>query len=132
MSKMICAVVMTPQAAWETAQLWERLGIPGVTILNSVGYMDLKERLHQDDFPLFPSFQKLVADEFEVSAPQRFLLSVVSDEVDCERLLDETEQMLGAFARPDSGIAFVIPVIAVRGLRPHANRPDQTGSLEPG
>ncbi len=132
MSKMVCAILMTPQAAWETAQLWERLGAPGVTILNSVGYMDLKERLRQDDIPLFPSFQQLVNDEFEITAPQRFLFSVVSDQFDCDWLLDETEKALGAFARPHSGFAFVIPVLTVRGLRPHAHRPEQLGSLEPG
>ncbi len=132
MPQAVFAIMMTPHDAWKAAQLWEKLGVPGTTILASVGYDMLKERVLQDDFPLFSALKRFVEDdEIEVSGSQRILLSVVADDFDVKQLLDETESMLQAFDSPNSGIAFVIPVLHVRGLRSRLSRSDQTGKKSP-
>lgn len=117
MPKAVLAIIMNPHSACQVARLWEQLGVPGTTIIGSLGYAAFKERLLQDDLPLIPSLHLLMDDEEEIGGSQRMLLSVVCDDFDVDHLLDETERILGEFNQPYSGIAFVLPVLQARGLR---------------
>lgn len=116
MPKCVIAVVMTVEQAHEVCHLWERLGVPGVTMLDSVGYAAMQAHLLQDNLPLIPSIRCLEEQE-EIQHYRRMLLSVVGDEFDLERLVEETDRLVGRFSTPHSGILFVLPVLEVRGLR---------------
>ena len=50
----------------------------------------------------------------------RTVFSVVPDEFDVEDLICRTEELVGDFEAPHTGLLFVVPVLTVRGLRRHA------------
>ena len=58
---------------------------------------------------------RAILDSDEVH--QRTLFTVVPDEFDLETLIARTEEQIGSFDEPDSGILFVVPVTRVLGLR---------------
>jgi len=96
---------------------WERFGVPGVTILESIGLHRLKQAFgRRDDVPLIPSLRHLVETE---EYHHRTIFTVVGDDFDLDGLLAATEAAVRDFNAPDSGIVFVMPVTRALGLRPH-------------
>lgn len=94
-------------------RVWQAVGVPTATILDSMGVHEIKQP-GRDDLPLFPSMRTLLAHE----TPQRTMFAVVGDEVNLERVIAVSEQVVGSFDAPNSGILFVMPVTHARGLRP--------------
>ena len=116
MPKLIVAIVTDLQMCHDVIHLWEELGVPGATILDSIGMRNLKERhSHRDDLPLIPSLRSIMEQqEFD----HRTIFSVVPDEFDVDDLISRTEELVGDFEEPHTGLIFVTPVLQVRGLRP--------------
>ena len=119
MPKLLVAILTNLQTCHEVIHLWEELGVPGATILDSIGMRHLKERhAHRDDLPLIPSLRSMLEqEEFD----HRTIFSVVSDEFDVDDLIHRTEQLVGNFEAPHTGLIFVVPVLQVRGLRRHTH-----------
>jgi hypothetical protein len=115
MAKCVIAVLLTSERAYQVCDLWEQLGVSGVTIMESNGYASLQEQLLLDDIPLVPSLRYL-EEEREVERYHRVLFTVVPDEFDLDRLVEETDRLAGGFDTPHSGILFVLPILTVRGL----------------
>ncbi len=117
MPKMIVAILTNLQSCHEVIHLWEKLGVPGATILDSIGMRHLTQRQAQrDDLPLIPSLRSILEQgEFE----HRTIFSVVPDEFNVDDLIERTEQLVGDFEAPHTGLLFVLPVLQVRGLRRH-------------
>jgi hypothetical protein len=113
MPSVIFVVLPNNDKAYDLVKAWQAIGVPDATLLDSIGVYEASGRSGRDDLPLFPSIRALLAQE----SPQRTLFTVVGDDVDIERLIAETEKVLGDFEAPNSGILFVIPVTHVRGLR---------------
>jgi len=97
---------------------WEKLGVTGVTILESIGLHKIQEmRARRDDLPLFPSLRHLLEDE---EYHHRTAFVVLDDDFDLEELIRVTEQAVGGdFDAPDTGILFVVPVTRALGMRPY-------------
>lgn len=93
---------------------WRNLGITGVTVANSTGMHRLKRQFGRDDLPLMPSLRSLF--EMEEDIMHRMVFAVLPSGIDYEDVLDATEQVLGDLNEPETGVCFVVPVIAVRGL----------------
>lgn len=93
---------------------WQELGIAGITVTNSTGMHRLNRRFGRDDLPLMPSLKSLF--EMEDDVMHRMVFAVLPENVDYEDVLDATEQVLGDLNRPRTGICFVVPVVAARGL----------------
>ena len=117
MPKLIVAILTDLQACHDVVRLWEELGVPGATILDSVGMRLLKERQsHRDDLPLMPSLRSVMElEEYN----HRTIFSVVPDEFNVDELIRRTEGLVGDFEAPHTGLIFVTPVLEVRGLRRH-------------
>jgi len=100
---------------------WERCGVSGVTILESIGLHKIRELWGQrEDLPLFPSLRHLMESE---EYHHRTAFVVVNDDFDLDRLIAETEAAVGGdFDAPNSGILFVIPVPRAYGLYPYWKR----------
>ena len=117
MPKLIVTILTNLQTCHDVIHLWEELGVPGATILDSIGMRHLQERHAQrDDLPLIPSLRSILEqEEFD----HRTIFSVVPDEFDVDDLIHRTEGLVGDFEAPHTGLIFVMPVLQVRGLRRH-------------
>ena len=97
--------------------MWEEAGVPGATILDSMGMRHLQQRqAHRDDLPLMPSLRTLLEQE---EFNHRTVFSLVPDDFDVDDLIRRTEALVGDFEAPHTGLLFVVPVLTVRGLRHH-------------
>jgi nitrogen regulatory protein P-II 1 len=120
MPKLIVVIVTDMRVCHDVIHVWETAGVPGATILDSMGMRNLKERqAHRDDLPLIPSLRSIMEQE---EYNHRTVFSIVPDDFDVEDLARRTEEVVGSFDAPHTGLLFVTPVLFVRGLR----RQDQT------
>lgn len=99
-------------------EAWEQAGVPGVTVLDSVGTRQLKERVSRDDVPLMPSLRSLFAADEDHN---RTLFTVIQDDAVLERVIAAAQNVVGDFMQPHTGILFVVPVSRAWGV-PKAKR----------
>ena len=115
MPKLIVVVVTDLRVCRDVIRVWDEAGVPGATILDSVGMRHLRNGdLQRDDLPLMPSLRNVLESE---EYNHRTLFSVVPDDFDIENLVHRTEELVGSFEVDHTGLLFVIPVLDVRGLR---------------
>src|SRR5512139_102483 len=115
MAKLIVTILTKMQACHDVIHLWEELGVPGATILDSMGMRHLQQRhAHRDDLPLMPSLRSVLEQE---EYNHRTVFSVVPDGFDLDDLIRRTEELVGDFEAEHTGLIFVVPVLQVRGLR---------------
>lgn len=120
MPKLIVAIVTQMDVCHDVIRVWEELGVPGATILDSVGMRHMKERqAHRDDLPLLPSLRSMLEQE---EYNHRTLFSVVPDDFNVEELIHRTEKLVGNFDAPHTGMLFVVPVLQARGLNRRTER----------
>lgn len=94
---------------------WEDAGVKGVTILASTGLGRVRQNLAlQEDFPIFPSLSMISEHSESLS---RTLFSVVENEEIIDRLLKNTEKVVGSLQNPNTGIFIVLPTVHVYGLK---------------
>jgi nitrogen regulatory protein P-II 1 len=98
----------------DVLKAWEEAGVPGVTILDSVGSRRLQGYSRLDDLPLMPSLRSLAVGE---EIHNRTLLAVIEDDAVLERAIAAAEKVVGDFAQPDTGILFVMPVSRAWGVQ---------------
>jgi nitrogen regulatory protein PII len=105
----------------DVLEAWEKLGVTGVTILESIGLRKVQEILtRRDDLPLFPSLRHMLEGE---EYHHRTAFVVVDDDFDLEGLIQAAEQAVGGdLNAPDTGILFVVPVTRALGMRPYWKR----------
>jgi hypothetical protein len=118
MPNLVVVILPDIDCCQDVLETWERLGVTGITILESAGLHQLRQmRGRRDDMPLIPSLRHLLETE---EYHHRTAFVVVDDEFDLQGLLRATEQAVGGdFNAPNSGLLFVVPVTHVLGLRPH-------------
>ncbi len=117
MPNLVVAVLPNLDRCQEVLGTWERLGVTGVTILESIGLHRLKQAFaRRDDLPLIPSLRHLTESE---EYHHRTVFVLLDDDFDLDRFLAATQEKVGDFTDPDSGLLFVVPVTRALGLRPH-------------
>lgn len=90
---------------------WRRIGVPGVTIVNSIGGEQVEGWLEKIGLK---GFSRILEQS---SSRQRTLISVISDENLLEQAIAEADEIVEGFDRPHSGILFTIPVAHTLGIR---------------
>ena len=100
---------------------WEKYGVSGVTVLESLGMHKLQQmRAGRDDLPLLPSLRHLMESE---EYHHRTAFVVVDDDFHLDGLIEATERAVGGdFDAPNSGLLFVLPVTRALGMRPYWKR----------
>ena len=100
-------------------QAWRKIGVPGVTILESAGAYRVESWLSRVGFGgldrLFESHE----------VRRRTLLAAIEDDDLLAQAIAEAEQVIGGFERPDSGLLLVLPVTQVKGLHKVMAKPAQ-------
>ncbi len=95
----------------EILDAWKEIGIPGVTILNSVGGFQASELMRRRGLG---SFLKMFD---EVRSSQRTLFSLIDDPDLLEQAISEADRIVKGFDSPRSGILFTMPIGQVLGLQ---------------
>ncbi len=117
MPNLVVVVVTDMQVCHDVIRLWEEAGVPGATILDSMGMRHLQRRhAHRDDLPFMPSLRSMMEQE---EYNHRTVFSLVPDGFDLDDLIRRTEELVGDFEAKHTGILFVVPVTQVRGLQRH-------------
>ena len=100
---------------------WEKYGVSGVTVLESLGMHKIQQmRAGRDDLPLLPSLRHLMESE---EYHHRTAFVVVDDDFHLDGLIEATERAVGGdFDAPNSGLLFVLPVTRALGMRPYWKR----------
>ena len=94
----------------ELLRVWQEIGVPGATILESVGAHRARSWLSRVGLD---SLEHL----FEAKdVRRRTLLAAIDDEELMHRAVTEAERIVGGFDRPHSGMLLVVPVVLSRGL----------------
>jgi CBS domain-containing protein len=90
---------------------WRAIGVPGATILESVGAYRMETWLSRVGLG---SLDRL----FEAKeVRRRTLLVAIDDDELLDQAIAEAELTVGGFDRPDSGLLLVLPMTQVRGLQ---------------
>ncbi len=100
---------------------WKRIGVPGVTLLHSVGGYRAETWLARVGL----SGLSRLLERGEIK--QRTLLSLIDDDTLLEKAIAEADEIVEGFDRPHSGILFVLPVSQALGLK---KWPAETPHLE--
>ena len=101
----------------ELLHAWEEAGVKGATVLLSTGLGRIRQNFGlMEDFPLFPSMSEIMErmDEMDLS---RTLFSVVETDQIVNKLLENTQKVVGDLSQPNTGILIVLPVAHVYGLK---------------
>lgn len=123
MTHMVVLVLDDIEKLADIFEAWGEIGITGVTVTNSTGPGRLRQ-FGRDDLPLMPSLRSLLSAE---GVMHRMVFAVLPQAVDYEDVLDATEEVLGDLRKPETGVCFVVPIIAARGL----NKYYRTESKDP-
>lgn len=90
---------------------WKAIGVPGVTIMESVGAYRMETWLSRVGLG---SLDRL----FEAKeVRRRTLFAAIDDDDLLDQAVAEAERTVGGFERPDSGLLLVLPMTQVRGLQ---------------
>jgi hypothetical protein len=115
---MVMVVLDDPEKLDAVLEAWERAGLPGATIVESIGIRRLRradERIHaRFAFGNVPGALEL---------GHYTLFAVVPDEQAVRRCLEATETIVGNLEEPDTGILAAWPLPIVRGVPGGGGRP---------
>ena len=104
---------------------WREAGVPGATILESVGAYRAHTWLERVGLG---ALERLFEAE---EIRRRTLLTAIDDEGLLARAVAEAERAVGGFERPNSGILLVLPVAEARGLRKERPTVSETAPPHP-
>jgi CBS domain-containing protein len=100
-------------------QAWREIGVPGTTIMESVGARRAETWLSKAGLA---SLDRLF-DAREVR--RRTLYAVIEEDKLLAQAVAEAERVVGGFERPESGLLLVLPVAQTKGLRKVQQKPLQ-------
>ena len=110
---LIVLVVNDPYHCKELLNTWKEAGVPGATIIESLGLQRALKGTIRDNLPLMPSLEDIESSE---ESRNRTIFSVVLDQETVERVRKATEALLGSLDAEGTGFMFVVPVSEVFGL----------------
>ncbi len=115
MPNMVVVITSEADHLEQVLDAWERSGVSGISILESLGIHKVRQTAARDDIPLIMTLRHLVeAEEYQ----HHTLFAVVDDNFDLDGLIKATERAIGGdYGAPNTGILFVVPVTRVLGLR---------------
>jgi nitrogen regulatory protein PII len=111
-SQLIVLILRQEERLEEVLALWEEAGASGATVLDCIGRTQLREALHLDDVPMFPSLADLTRME---SVGEKLIFTVVSNEELAQRIVNVSRQLLENSSK-GKGLLFTVPVGSVFGL----------------
>ena len=117
---LIVLVVNDPYHCKELLNAWKDAGVPGATIIESLGLQRALKGVVRDNLPLMPSLEDIESGE---ESRNRTMFSVVLDQETVDRVRKATEASLGSLESEDTGFMFVVPVSDAFGLWQQQQQP---------
>lgn len=115
MSKMVFLITTRIERGIAVAEAWEAAGSPGVTLIESHGLRRLQEQSRSLEINLFVSMASLLR---QIEETNQIIFTVVPDDL-VDAMIDAACDVLGGdLDQENTGIAFVLPVERVIGMRP--------------
>jgi hypothetical protein len=111
---LIVLVVDDPNTCGDILAAWEKIGIPGATILDSVGMQRIRQHGITDNIPLMPSLSDLLKLS---EIRHRTIFSVVPDKTMVKKVVEITQDVIGDFNDKNTGFMFTVKVEEVFGLQ---------------
>jgi CBS domain-containing protein len=111
MSHLLIVILDDLERMPDLLEAWQAIGVPGVTILESVGGYRASTWLSRVGLGALDG----LFEAHEVR--RRTLLAAIEEDELLERAIAESERVMGGFDRPDSGVLLALPVAQIRGLR---------------
>jgi len=113
MAQLVIFIANDPEDCPPILEAWEKLGVSGVTILESSGLGHIRKAGMRDDFPLLPSLRDIFGSE---EVHHRTLLSVVEDQGTVDKMILAAQKIIGDLENEHTGFLFVVPVNQVVGM----------------
>ncbi len=111
MAQLLVLVIDQEEQAWDILSAWERVGVPGVTLIDSTGSQHSHD-LTRDDLPFVVSLRAVLEQREKRT---QLLFSVIEDDNICEQAVRAVLQLLPDFEQGHRGIMFTQPIARVWG-----------------
>jgi hypothetical protein len=109
---LIVLVVNDPYHCKNLLRSWKEAGVPGATIIESLGLQRALKGIIRDNLPLMPTLEDIEARD---ENRNRTIFSVVPDQDTINRVKAATEACLGPLEKDDTGFMFIVPVSEIYG-----------------
>jgi len=109
---LIVLVVNDPYHCKDLLKSWKAAGVPGATIIESLGLQRALKGAIRDNLPLMPTLEDIETSE---ESRNRTIFSVVRDQDTVNRVKAATETCLGQLNKENTGFMFVVPVSEIYG-----------------
>ena len=109
---LIVLVVNDPYHCKDLLKSWKEAGVPGATIVESLGLQRALKGTIRDDLPLLPTIANIETGD---ETRNRTIFSVVPDQDTVNEVRKATEAFLGPLEKDNTGFMFVVPVTEIFG-----------------
>lgn len=100
--KLFCIVLNVEEVLEEILSLFLELGVPGATLIDSVGM----GHIIAHDIPIFAGLRNMLSGHKPYN---RLILTVLSDEL-CDQVISEMKAIVQSNENKNLGIMFTLPV----------------------
>jgi len=121
MTHLVIVILDNLERMHDLLHAWQTIGVPGVTIIESVGGYRARTWLSRAGLG---ALDRLFESE---EVRRRTLLTAIEDEDLLAQAIAEAERVVGGFDRPHSGLLLTLPVTQVRGLHKVQSAQPQRG-----
>jgi len=111
-------ILHNPNLLPKLLKAWKKTGVPGVTIVPSIGGFEAEKHVRKGGFS---GLLNLITHDD--SSGQQTLMSVIDDPEMLELAISEADRVVKGFDSPNSGILFTLPIGQVLGLNKWGERP---------
>jgi hypothetical protein len=122
----IVVILHDPDSLPRLLKAWNKAGVPGVTILPSMGGFQAQKHARRGSLGI-------LINMFTQEEPgQRTVISLIDEPDTLERAISEADRVVKGFDSPRSGILFTFPISDVLGLQKwRASKPAEDEPEEP-
>jgi nitrogen regulatory protein PII len=115
MAKLVVLITTHTEKGLDVAEAWDAAGALGVTIIESYGLHDLRQKSKSLEIPLFVSLANVLR---QIEETNQTIFSVVDDDL-VDPMIDAACRVLGAenLDEEGAGFAFVLDVGRTIGMR---------------
>jgi len=126
MTTVLYVILHNPALLPKLLKAWKKTGVPGVTIVPSIGGFEAEKHVRRGGFS---GLLNLITQDD--SSGQHTLLSVIDDPEMLELAISEADRVVKGFDSPNSGILFTLPIGQVLGLKKWGKQSDEEATETP-
>lgn len=114
MAKIVILITPLVEEAHTLGEAWQRVGAPGVTFVEGYGIQRLRQASR--NIEVLPGMMSMFEMLRNRDENNMIVFSVIPDDATTDRVIEETEKILGSIDLPDNGVMFTIDVDRTFGI----------------